>query len=102
MIRATSSAGVKGGLQNEAGKDATPNISCLAEAAEAMDPMLRYVRQAHGDGYAASFGLGFSEDTIHPRIAASQAAQSCPVPRTTSHAGHRANAGDVSEHEIGY
>jgi len=41
VTRATSSTGVKGGLQNEAGNGATPNIICLAEAAEGVDPMLR-------------------------------------------------------------
>ena len=32
VTRATSSTGVKGGLQNEAGNGATPNITCPAEA----------------------------------------------------------------------
>ena len=41
VTRATSSTGVKGGLQNEEGNGATPNISCPAEAAERVEPMLR-------------------------------------------------------------
>ena len=91
----------KGGLQNEAGNGATPNITCPAEAAAGVEPMLRYVGQANGDGYAASFGLAFSEDTIFPRVPASQATQACPVPCAACHAGHRAEAEEVHEHEIG-
>ena len=41
VTRATSSTGVKGGLQNEEGNGATPNISCPAEAAERVEPVLR-------------------------------------------------------------
>ena len=41
VTRATSSTGVKGGLQNEEGNGATQNISCPAEAKERVGPMLR-------------------------------------------------------------
>ena len=101
VTRATSSTGLKDGLQNEAGNGAAPNITCPAAAAEGMEPMLRYVGQANCDGYAASFGLAFSEDTIFPRVPTSQPAQACPVPCAVSHAGHRAEAEEVHEHEIG-
>ena len=48
MTRATSYTGAKGGLQNEAGNGATPNITCPAEAAKGVEPMQRLVGQANG------------------------------------------------------